>query len=143
MRRRREPALSAAEGYELCPMCGQPVTVGPDGRCELGHRVRTPVADVWVDDDPTFADEAATTMPIAAVDLDEPLPEGELREALAGPLDLDLDADDEDDVATAEPAPEEPDDGEAASAGDEDDGAEDEPAEPSRPATDLGGELDW
>lgn len=138
MRRRREPALSAAEGYELCPMCGQPVTVGPDGRCELGHRVRTPVADVWVDDDPAFADAAAATMPIAAVGLDEPLPEGELREALAGPLDLDAD-----DAATVELAPQEPHDGEPEDASDEEDGSEDEPEEPPRPATDLGGELDW
>ena len=141
MRRRREPALSAAEGYELCPMCGQPVTVGPDGRCELGHRVRTPVADVWVDDDPAFADDAATTMPIA-VGLDEPLPGGELREALAGPLDLDLDLD-ADDAATVELAPQEPDDSEPEEASDEEDGSNDEPEDEPRPATDLGSELDW
>src|SRR5687767_12414515 len=140
MGRRREPALSAAEGYELCPMCGQPVTVGPDGRCELGHRVRTPVTDVWVDDDPAFAEAAAATMPIAAVGLEEPLPEGELRDALAGPLDLDLD---DDAAATVELAPEEPDGGEPGAAGDEADDSDEHPDEPPRPATDLGGELDW
>jgi len=138
MGRRREPVLSAAEGYELCPMCGEPVTVGPDGRCELGHRVRTPVSDVWVDDDPAFAEAAAATIPIAAVGLDEPSPEGELRDALAGPLDLDAD-----DAATVELAPEEPDGGEPEAEDGEADGSNDEPEDPPRPATDLGGELDW
>lgn len=134
MPRRREAIPAPAEGLELCPMCGEYVAVAADGRCELGHRVRQPVTDIWLDEDHDLAEAAAATIPIAAVGLDEPLPEGELREALAGPLDLDAE-----DVSTVELAP----------ASDEDLPADPQEAdaedseEPPRPATDLGGELDW
>jgi hypothetical protein len=126
MRRRRDPGpIEAAEGYELCAMCGEPVVVGADGRCELGHRVRLPAPEAWAGDE---ADPAATTMPIAPVGLEDPAPQGEILQALAGPLDLDADeADvDETDVDDEPDVDEEPDaDG------------------PSRRSTDLGGELEF
>jgi hypothetical protein len=134
MPRRREPAPSVAEGLELCSMCGEHVLVGADGRCELGHRVRQPVADLWLEEH-DLAEAAAATIPIAAVGLDEPLPEGELRDALAGPLDLDAD-----EAATVELTPGSDEDLPA----DPEEAADaDDPDEPPRPATDLGGELDW
>lgn len=47
MARRRkqgaEPA-PAGPGTSACPLCGEVVAVGEDGRCDLGHRVRQPAA---------------------------------------------------------------------------------------------------
>ena len=45
-RGRPGPAMDrpvAADG-EACPLCGEVVPVGEDGRCDLGHRVRAPGA---------------------------------------------------------------------------------------------------
>lgn len=45
MRRRRGRHGGAADipaGHDWCELCGKAVPVGPDGRCGLGHRVRSP-----------------------------------------------------------------------------------------------------
>lgn len=150
MPRRRGPAPAPpAEGYELCAMCGEPVLVGADGRCELGHRVRPALADTWPAEAAEPGDAAAATVPIAAVGLDEPLPEGEVLSALGGPLDLDVDGPaDTDDAAVTQPVDAgygqvHPGAELVAEDGEPDDAPDADTDGPRRPPADLGGELDW
>ena len=43
-RKERVAQAPGGPGTNACPLCGEVVPVGEDGRCDLGHRVRQPGA---------------------------------------------------------------------------------------------------
>lgn len=43
-RKQHSGQAAAGPGTSACPLCGEVVPVGEDGRCDLGHRVRAPGA---------------------------------------------------------------------------------------------------
>ncbi|HWH33334.1 MAG TPA: hypothetical protein VNU01_11755 [Egibacteraceae bacterium] len=117
----------AGPGTLACPLCGEVVPVGEDGRCDLGHRVQ-----------PAHA-ESETTQPLDTAHDAEPSPPRERPPEVsvapvAGPAAAGLALADEDGPDTAG-APDE----DGGAAGPEDDADADADAGD----TDFSGELDW
>lgn len=119
-RRGRDTQVASGPGTRACPLCGEVVPVGEDGRCDLGHRVFTPAT--------TFEQ----TEPLSHVDVVPPdagavdVPAAPIAGLAAAGLALadtvPLEEAERDEPVAAEPAAEEPD--------------EDEPL-------DFSAELDW
>lgn len=137
-RGRPGPAMDAptAAGGAACPLCGEVVPMGEDGRCDLGHRVRPPGTPFAQSEPLSHVEVLEPGVGVPAAPIAGLAAEGlALGDALGDSERLDAPEDDSSSAdAPAEDAPrDEP----------RDDGPEDDGPEDGKPGVDFSSELDW
>lgn len=155
-RRRKQGAESApaGPGAGACPLCGEVVPVGEDGRCGLGHRVRRPAGDAQATEPLSHVDVVDGGVAVPAAEVAGPAAAGLTA---AGPAAADTVPLDEEalaetvDLSSPQRTEDEPVDVAPVEA-DSHPGLGEAPAEADRPGdrkaaaggdVDFSGELDW
>lgn len=156
-RRRKQGAeqAPAGPGAGACPLCGEVVPVGEDGRCGLGHRVRQPAAAAQATEPLSHVDVVDRGVAVPAAGVAGPAAAGLAaagtvaldEEALAQTVDLGSPAPTEDEPVDIAPVDadrtpaDSPDDADATDEAGEPDDADADAA--AAADTDFSSELDW